>query len=606
MSFFEDLKRRNVIRVAAAYAVIGWLAIQVAETVFPLFGFDDGPARIVVIVLAIGFPLTLTFSWVYEFTPDGLKLERDIDPSRTNTRHSRKKLDRAIIVVLALALVYFAVDKFIFDPARDVTLEDIVAERVRDEMLVESDGNRSIAVLPFADMSPDGDQEYFGDGMAEELINELGRLEGLHVIGRTSSFSFKGTNENLSAIAEALNVATILEGSIRKDGDRVRITAQLINVADGTVLWAPPQPYARELVDIFEIQEEIATKVAGALGVTLGVGGVNAFHGAGTRNVEAYELFLRPGAGRIDQKIRELELVTKLDPNYAAAWSDLGVRVGFKVFSTSNPDERRELNERSDQYTLKAIKLDPESAQANANFAFSLATRKEWIRAEEFILTAVSLRSDFWTLTQYGNLMMRTGRSAAALAPWEKAIAVEPLQGQKDYGVYVALAQERFTDAREILAGALSLEDGAELIIALNEGDSKEIKATMALMPPNAISTTKLYDPVLRVFDSPEMVLSQLRETYADNDSWWPSKLHDIALLAAYFGERELALKAIGEEVRGSFYRMHALWFPVMSDVRQLAGFEELVTDLNLVAYWRASGWADQCQPKGDDDFECF
>jgi len=148
MSFFEDLKRRNVIRVAAAYVVVGWLAIQVTETVFPLFGFDDGPARIVVILLAIGFPLTLIFSWVYEFTPEGLKLERDIDPSRSDTHHTGKKLDRAIIVALALALGYFAIDKFIFDPARDVALEEIVAERVRDEMLVESSGDKSIAVLP--------------------------------------------------------------------------------------------------------------------------------------------------------------------------------------------------------------------------------------------------------------------------------------------------------------------------------------------------------------------------------------------------------------------------------------------------------------------------
>ncbi len=200
MSFFEDLKRRNVIRVAAAYAVVGWLAIQVVETVFPLFGFDEGPARIVVILLAIGFPLTLIFSWVYEFTPDGLKLERDIDPSRSDTHHSGKKLDRAIIVALALALGYFAIDKFIFDPARDVALEEIVEERVRDEMLVESNGDRSIAVLPFADMSPNGDQEYFGDGMAVELLNELVRLDGLRVAGRTSTFSFKAQTRILNRL----------------------------------------------------------------------------------------------------------------------------------------------------------------------------------------------------------------------------------------------------------------------------------------------------------------------------------------------------------------------------------------------------------------------
>ncbi|MGI9323780.1 MAG: tetratricopeptide repeat protein [Pseudomonadales bacterium] len=604
MSFFEDLKRRNVIRVAAAYAIVAWLVIQIAETIFPLFGFDDGPARIVVILLVIGFPLTLIFSWVYEFTPDGLKLERDIDPTRSNTHHSGKKLDRMIIVGLTLAVGYFATDKFIFDPARDATLEEIVEERVRDEMLIESNGDRSVAVMPFADMSPNGDQEYFGDGIAEELINELARLKGLRVAGRTSSFSFKGKNESLSAIAEALNVATILEGSIRKDADQIRITAKLINVADDRVLYS--KPFERELTEIFAIQEEIATEVSMALGVTLGVGGVNAFRGAGTRNIEAYELFHQTLGVWGDDAIRLLEGATRLDPNYAAAWSRLANRVGVTAIGTLNPDERREIAERSHQYNLTAIELDPESAFVNSGFGLHLAVRKEWIRAEAFMLKAMSLVSDYNTLGKYGSLMMRTGRSSAALAPWEKAVAVEPFWGEKDHGVYVALAQERFTDARELLAGADSLEDNAELSIALNEGDSKEIKAILAAMPPKAISTTALYAPVLSVFDSREMVLSRLREAYADNSSWWPSKRHDIAILAAYFGDPELALHAIGEDVRESFLRMYALWYPLMSDVRQLQGFKELMTDLNLVAYWRASGWADLCRPLGDEDFTCW
>ena len=583
MRLVSELRRRNVLRMAALYVVAAWLIVQVAGVLIDLAKLPDWIGSTTLWVLIIGFPIALIFSWFYEITPEGIGLEKDSDPDVALTHVSDRRLDFLVISLLCAAVILFAYDKWgISDPP-----------------------DRSVAVLPFADMSPNGDQEYFGDGIAEELLNELVRLDGLYVAGRTSSFSFKGTNENLSAIAEALNVGAILEGSIRKDGDRVRITAQLINASDGYHLWS--ETYDRKLEDIFAIQEEIATEVSGALGVTLGVGGVNAFKGAGTRNIEAYEAYLQSQAGRgVDRKIRELERATQLDPNYAAAWSQLGVLVGFTGISTSNPDERREIAERSYQFRLRAFELDPESAVSNANLALSLATRHELIRAEAFILKALSLNSDFWTLTQYGNLMMRTGRSAAALAPWEKAIAVEPLQGQKDYGVYVALAQGRFADAREILVGARSLEDGAELSIALNEGDSKEIKAIMAAMPPKAISTTALYAPVLRAFDSREMVLSQLRATYADNDSWWPSKLHDIALLAAYFGEPELALQAIGEEVRRHFYRMHALWYPMMSDVRQLPGFKKLMTDINLVAYWRASEWADVCRPLGDDDFTCW
>ena len=466
----------------------------------------------------------------------------------------------------------------------------------------------SIAVLPFADMSPNGDQEYFGDGIAEELLNELVRLEGLRVAGRTSSFSFKGTNVNLNAIGEALNVGTILEGSIRKDGDRIRITAQLINAADGFNLWS--ETYDRELADIFAIQEEIATSVSRALGVRLGVGGVNAFQGAGTRNIEAYEAYLQGLGSDHDESIRFLERAIHLDPNYSAAWSQLGLYTGGRAQWNSNPEEAPEIMERAYAFVLRAVVLDPESAQSTSLLGTILYSRYDWIGGEAAHLRALSLLSDRPNLGQYGYLLMRAGRSAAALEQWEKAEAVEPLGGRRhSYRVYVALAQGRFADAREALAWSpeqRNIERRLRLSIALNEGNSEDIKATIAAMPPTAISTTALYSPVLSVFDSPEMVLSTLRATYADNGSRWPSKLHDIALLAAYFGDPELALQTKGEEVRNTVARLQAVWYPMMSEVRQLPGFKELVTDLNLVAYWRASGWADLCQPLGDDDFECI
>jgi TolB-like protein len=475
-----------------------------------------------------------------------------------------------------------------------------------------TDVRQSIAVLPFADMSPNGDQEYFGDGIAEELINELVRLDGLRVAGRTSSFSFKGTNENLNAIAEALNVGAILEGSIRKDGDSIRITAQLINAADGYHLWS--DTYDRELADIFAIQEEIATSVSGALGVRLGVGGVNSFQGAGTRNVEAYEAYLQGLGSDHDESIRFLERATQLDPNYSAAWSQLGLKAGGKQW-ISNPEEAPEIMERAYVFALRAVELDPESAQSTSLLGTILYARNDWIGGEVAHLKALSLLSDRPNLGQYGHLLMRSGRSAAALEQYEKAEAVEPLRGRPvGYRVYVALAQGRFADAREVLTWSAETQKRRQrsrigphrLSIALNEGDSEEIKAIMAAMPPMAISTTALYSPVLSVFDSTEMVLSTLRATYADNGSRWPSKLHDIALLAAYFGDPELALQTIGEEARNTIVRFQAVWYPMMSEVRQLPGFKELVTDLNLVAYWRASGWADLCQPLGDDDFECI
>ena len=166
MWLFTELKRRNVFRVGAAYAVASWLLIQIAETILPIFGFNDGPARIVVIVLAIGFPLVLVFSWLYELTPEGLQLERDVDHSRSVAHHTGKKLDRAIIVVLVLALGYFAFDKFVLDPQRDIDMTESARQEGRTEALVASYGDHSIAVFPFVNMSSDPEQAFFSDGIA--------------------------------------------------------------------------------------------------------------------------------------------------------------------------------------------------------------------------------------------------------------------------------------------------------------------------------------------------------------------------------------------------------------------------------------------------------
>ena len=466
---------------------------------------------------------------------------------------------------------------------------------------------QSIAVLPFADMSPKGDQEYFGDGIAEELLNELVRLDGLRVAGRTSSFSFKGTGATHKTIAEELNVGTILEGSIRKSGDRIRVTAQLVNAADGYQLWS--QTYDRELADIFAIQEEIATSVSGALGVSLGVGGVNAFRGAGTTNIEAYEAYLQ-GLGTPFSEgsaaIRFFERATQLDPNYSSAWSRLGMSTLATTW-TSNSEEVPGIIERAYTMVLRALELDPDSAQSTSFLGVILYSKKDWLGSEAVHVRALSLLSDRWSLNNHAITLMRNGRSGAALEQYEKGEDVEPF-GEWPAGppLFIALAQGRFGAAREVL-GLFSEPDKnyGRLLIALNEADSEEVKLALGAMPPAANFTTALYTPVLSAFDSPERVLPILRASYADKGSLWPSKLHDIALLAAYFDHREFALQLIREEVLISTTRLHAVWYPVMSEVRKLTGFKTLATDLNLVEYWRVIDWADLCRPLGEDDFEC-
>ncbi len=454
-------------------------------------------------------------------------------------------------------------------------------------------------------MSPNGDQEYFGNGMAEQLRDELARLDGLRVASRASTT--REPNESLSEFAEKLNVATVVEGSVRRDGDQLRITAQLTNIADDEILWS--EIYDRKLENVFAIQEDIATEVSGALGVRLGVGGVNAFRGAGTRNIEAYELYLRnPGTFDTDEQIRLLTRAIELDPNYAAAHSALAFGLLLKRFF-KYPGENRENDERAYALVLRALKLEPESANSNALLGVMLQVRNDWIGAEEAHLKALSLLLDRQNLNLYGGFLLRTGHPAGTLEQYDKAEALEPpLTGIKRVHFDIAMPQGRLADARVAWARRPNYlpNRGGDLTIALHVDDSKEIKAIMAAKDPTDVATIELYAPVLKVFDSREMVLSTLRAAYADSDSRWPSKLTDIALLAAYFGDEELALQTIGEEARLGSHRFYVVWYPLMADVRKSLGFKELVTEFNLVEYWRASGWPDRCRSLSADDFTCW
>jgi TolB-like protein/Tfp pilus assembly protein PilF len=325
MSLYHELKRRNVFRVAIAYLAGSWLLVEVAETIFPLFGFDDTPARIMVIVLAIGFPLFLLFSWVFEITPEGLKKEKDIDRAASVTHKTGKQLDRIIIVLLALALGYFAFDKFVLEPARVVDLVEETAQQARSDALVESYGDQSIAVLPFVNMSADPEQEYFSDGISEELLNLLVKIPELRVISRSSAFVFKGEKISIPEVAKKLNVAHILEGSVRKAGNQVRITVQLIEARSDTHLWS--ETYDRRLDDIFAIQDEIAGMVVAALKLTL----LGDAPMAEEIDPRAYTLYLQARhiintseSGQSEQAEQKLRQALEMEPAFIPALWELG------------------------------------------------------------------------------------------------------------------------------------------------------------------------------------------------------------------------------------------------------------------------------------------
>ena len=284
MSFFEELKRRNVVRVGAAYVVLGWVLAQVAEFAFETFGAPDWALKIVVIVLLLGLPLVLFFAWAFELTPEGIKRDEDVDHSQSTVTRSGRTLDRTIIAVLLVALAWFAWDRFfagVDEPAAS-TAEVTTAE-------APPIAQKSVAVLPFVAMSSGPDDGYFADGLTEEILNSLARLPELLVTARTSAFSFKGKDLPVQEIAATLNVEHIVEGSVRRSGDRLRVTAQLVRADDGFHLWS--ETYDRDAGDTFRIQTDIAEKIALALDVVLDDERRKMMAISNVRNPEAFVAF---------------------------------------------------------------------------------------------------------------------------------------------------------------------------------------------------------------------------------------------------------------------------------------------------------------------------
>jgi TolB-like protein len=269
-----------VFRVAFVYLLASWLILQIADLITPILGVPEWSSKLIFLLLILGFPFALILAWAYEMTPDGLKKEKNVDRDESITKETGRKIDFMIIGALVLALVYSVVFR---NPGADFD------RAISPIPVVAEDGIRSIAVLPLVNMSSDKETDYFSDGLAEELLNLLAKVDSLRVAARTSSFAYKGQNQNIQEIGKELNVGYLLEGSVRRSGDKVRITTQLVSVADGFHLWS--ETYDGELTDIFALQDEIATAVVKALRIELLDEEISPDRVA--INPAAYDLFLR-------------------------------------------------------------------------------------------------------------------------------------------------------------------------------------------------------------------------------------------------------------------------------------------------------------------------
>jgi TolB-like protein len=338
LSFINELKRRNVFKVAIAYIIVAWLLLQVSDTLVPALHLPEWFNSGVAFVLIIGFPIAVIFAWAFEMTPEGIKKEKDVDRSQSITTVTSQKLNNAIIGLLVVTLGYFAFDKFVLDPKRDAALVQATRSSAEQSTIITSDtasesSDKSIAVLPFVNMSDDGANEYFSDGLSEELLNLLAKIPELKVAARTSSFQFKGQTGDIETIASQLKVANILEGSVRKSGNQVRITAQLIKADDGYHLWS--ETYDRTLENIFAVQDEIAAAVVDALKITLLGSSTPITRQA---NPQAYALFLQ-GRHWYNQASEEnsaksvaaYQGAIDIDPAYAPAWAGLALSTLYRA-----------------------------------------------------------------------------------------------------------------------------------------------------------------------------------------------------------------------------------------------------------------------------------
>jgi adenylate cyclase len=423
MSLIQELKRRNVFRVAVAYIIVGWLLLQVSDTLVPALLLPEWMHSAIALLLILGFPVSIIFAWAFEMTPEGVRREHEVDRTQSITRHTGRKLDFAIIAALVLAVIYFATDKFLL---RD--------DANQNEEIIATSVNPSIAVLPFINMSDDASNEYFADGITEELLNLLAKIPEFDVTSRSSAFAFKGKDIDIPTVAEKLNVDHILEGSVRKAGVTVRITAQLIEAGTDRHMWS--ETYDRELTDIFAIQDEIAKEVVDVLQVRL--------LGAAPVSLEtdtvAYSYYLegqhyleRDRESDYAKALKLFDQALAIDPTYTPAM--VGQARAIREMANYGNIDLDEGMEQAREITLRALEINPSLAEAWALLAhIQFSYDWDWVAGRATAEKALAVDpSNSVALDEVGRIDQIVGRLDASLENRLEAARLDPLNGLRLY-----------------------------------------------------------------------------------------------------------------------------------------------------------------------------
>lgn len=604
MSFFSELKRRNVIRVAVLYGVSSWLLLQFTDVLSSLLPVPDWTGSLVILLLAVGFVPVMIFAWAYELTPEGIKRDKDVNRGQSITSVTGRRINTLIIVLLVAAIATVVVDRLIPEessnsvPGADVNEENGLPGEPKPT-------DASIAVLPFTDLSPEKDQQYFTDGISEELLNVLVRVDGLRVASRTSSFTYRDSQLNVPALGQELNVGYVLEGSVRKDGYRIRITAQLIEAATDKHLWS--ENFDRELKDIFTIQDEIANAIVDSLIGKLGVTEANKLVNIvpATENLDAYELYLkgRDLFQRRDQlplSIALFEQAIALDSEFARAWE--GLAAAQMVSSDWHPDDGIDHRGLAIVAADKAIAQDPALSMPYAVLGMIRSYGESSDYVKSMALFDQAIKNDpknTSALLWRGIVYKDGGLFQNSIGDLTKCLEIDPAYlNCRQHLALSYLANGNEDTALQLFEEALeaNFHSNDEAFVPLYVARGQRLIALLVAdrYPINSQA------PVVEWINALEDPDGDQQARLARFDQWSKESGNSIAADSHIF----IAMKAYNR-VLDTTATDTVMWTPSAAGFRQSEIFKQLIKSRGVLTYWQKKGFPPQCRPIGKEDFHC-
>jgi TolB-like protein/DNA-binding winged helix-turn-helix (wHTH) protein/Tfp pilus assembly protein PilF len=595
-SLFQELRRRNVFRVAASYAVIGWLIIEASSVMLDI-GAPGWVPRVITVLVVLGWPVVIVLSWIYEMTPEGLRRERELAPGESITHITGRKLDYVIMLGLALGFAYLIGQRI----AQTPETEDRSVHGIRPHTL---------AVLPFRNLSADPDNEYFSDGLTEDLINTMASVEGIRVIASTSIFSFKNADADVREIGRQLGAGTILAGSVRKEGKRIRINAQLVDAGEGLQLWS--ESYDGQLEDVFQVQDTIASAIVSELQPTLEgkVIGEHLVTRKPTENLEAYELYLR---GRYHLRRRDEEPIKRsialfreaieLDPRFGAAYVELATAYALLPYYSYELEEEMFLKARETIDT--GASHDPRvSIAATGLVAFISFRSWEWIAADENFRIALANSPGDANLHQWHSQFLaavaRMEESLQAAMEAKQLDALSPVVNDRLAVAYLwndmdEKAEEQFRLAKE-LGLAPSANPEANLILQLRRGNFDSARQIISVMQRMLGRGTKWLDGFIAALEDPRhrpAAVAAVERAAAARDIP-PRYLYGLWL---YLGENQRAMDVAFQLLNDPpGFDVEFLFARENRGLRTHPRFGELVIRIGLDRYWDERGWPAFCR----------